>query len=184
MLPTGTRCPASSSASVNSRSIRSKPCMRRLSQVIEHRAGKHARSCSLFQQTPRQAPPDTAEVSGSAGVPVQVGASCVRRPRAGGCSSTVADQAAGAGHGERRAGRACGPRSGVPGPALPAWLSGAAAGRRAGDPVPDPPWVPGAVPPACLQQIGDAFRRRVSSFAEANHIPVVPLKAADPATSR
>ena len=33
--------------------------------------------------------------------------------------------------------------------------------------------------PACLQQIGDAFRRRVSSFAEANHIPVVPLKAAD-----
>jgi len=33
--------------------------------------------------------------------------------------------------------------------------------------------------PACLQQIGDAFRRRVASFAEANHIPVVPLKAAD-----
>ena len=33
--------------------------------------------------------------------------------------------------------------------------------------------------PACLQQIGDAFRRRVVSFAEANHIPVVPLKAAD-----
>jgi len=32
---------------------------------------------------------------------------------------------------------------------------------------------------ACLQQIGDAFRRRVSSFADANHIPVVPLKAAD-----
>jgi hypothetical protein len=32
---------------------------------------------------------------------------------------------------------------------------------------------------ACLQQIGDAFRRRVASFAEANHIPVVPLKAAD-----
>ena len=32
--------------------------------------------------------------------------------------------------------------------------------------------------PACLQQIGDAFRRRVSSFAEANHIPVVPLNAA------
>ena len=31
--------------------------------------------------------------------------------------------------------------------------------------------------PACLQQIGDAFRRRVASFAEANHIPVVPLKA-------
>ena len=33
--------------------------------------------------------------------------------------------------------------------------------------------------PACLQQIGDAFRRRVASFAEANHIAVVPLKAAD-----
>src|SRR5260370_7512685 len=33
--------------------------------------------------------------------------------------------------------------------------------------------------PACLQQIGDAFRRRVASFAEANHIPLVPLKAAD-----
>src|SRR5260370_5671138 len=32
--------------------------------------------------------------------------------------------------------------------------------------------------PACLQQIGDAFRRRVASFAAANHIPVVPLKAA------
>src|SRR6201987_5004457 len=33
--------------------------------------------------------------------------------------------------------------------------------------------------PACLQQIGEAFRRRVASFAEANHIPVVQLKAAD-----
>jgi len=33
--------------------------------------------------------------------------------------------------------------------------------------------------PACLQQIGDAFRRRVASFAEANQIPLVPLKAAD-----
>jgi hypothetical protein len=33
--------------------------------------------------------------------------------------------------------------------------------------------------PACLQQIGDAFRRRVASFAEANQIPVVDLKAAD-----
>ena len=33
--------------------------------------------------------------------------------------------------------------------------------------------------PACLQQIGDAFRRRVASFAQANHIPVVPLKAGD-----
>src|SRR5258708_6121253 len=32
---------------------------------------------------------------------------------------------------------------------------------------------------ARLQQIGDAFRRRVASFAEANRIPVVPLKAAD-----
>src|SRR5262249_1220718 len=32
---------------------------------------------------------------------------------------------------------------------------------------------------ACLQQIGDAFRRRVASFAEANHIPLVGLKAAD-----
>jgi hypothetical protein len=33
--------------------------------------------------------------------------------------------------------------------------------------------------PACLQQIGDAFRRRVASFAEANGIPMVTLKAAD-----
>ena len=33
--------------------------------------------------------------------------------------------------------------------------------------------------PACLQQIGDAFRRRVASFAAANHLPVVPLRAAD-----
>jgi hypothetical protein len=33
--------------------------------------------------------------------------------------------------------------------------------------------------PACLQQIGDAFRRSVGSFAEANHIPVLRLKAAD-----
>src|SRR5580698_7375134 len=57
-------------------------------------------------------------------------------------------------------------------------LSRPAAGGRAGDPVPPAPRVP--VPsPACLQQIGDAFRRRVASFAEANHIPVVPLKAAD-----
>jgi hypothetical protein len=32
---------------------------------------------------------------------------------------------------------------------------------------------------ACLQQIGDGFRRGVASFAEANHIPVVALKAAD-----
>ncbi len=42
--------------------------------------------------------------------------------------------------------------------------------RHRGFPVPSP---------GCLQQIGDAFRRRVASFAEANHIPVVPLKAAD-----
>jgi hypothetical protein len=42
--------------------------------------------------------------------------------------------------------------------------------RHRGYPVPSP---------ACLQQIGDAFRRRVASFAEASHIPVVPLKAAD-----
>jgi hypothetical protein len=33
--------------------------------------------------------------------------------------------------------------------------------------------------PACLQQIGDSFRRRVASSAEANDIAVVPLKAAD-----
>ena len=32
--------------------------------------------------------------------------------------------------------------------------------------------------PACLQQIGDAFRRRVSSFAEANHIPVLRREVA------
>ena len=30
--------------------------------------------------------------------------------------------------------------------------------------------------PACLQQIGDAFRGRVASFAEANHIPVVSIQ--------
>jgi hypothetical protein len=33
--------------------------------------------------------------------------------------------------------------------------------------------------PACLQQIGDAFRRSVASFADANDIPVIPLKASD-----
>ena len=33
--------------------------------------------------------------------------------------------------------------------------------------------------PACLRQIGDGFRRRVASFAEANHIPVVELKTTD-----
>jgi hypothetical protein len=32
---------------------------------------------------------------------------------------------------------------------------------------------------ACLQQIGEAFRRRVESYVRANHIPVVKLKAAD-----
>jgi len=42
--------------------------------------------------------------------------------------------------------------------------------RHRGYPVPSP---------ACLQQIGDAFRRRVASFAEANHLPVVTLKGAD-----
>ena len=42
--------------------------------------------------------------------------------------------------------------------------------RHRGYPVPSP---------ACLQQIGDAFRRRVASFAEANHIPVVTLKGSD-----
>jgi len=35
--------------------------------------------------------------------------------------------------------------------------------------------------PACLQQIGDAFRRRIASFAEANHIAVV---LADPGARR
>jgi hypothetical protein len=33
--------------------------------------------------------------------------------------------------------------------------------------------------PACLHQIGDAFRRRVTSFADANRIPLVALKATD-----
>jgi hypothetical protein len=42
--------------------------------------------------------------------------------------------------------------------------------RHQGFPVPSP---------ACLQQIGDAFRRAVGSFAEANHIPMVKLRAAD-----
>src|SRR5947208_16229667 len=90
----------------------------------------------------RQAPPDTAEVPGSAGTTVQVGASSVRNPRPGGCYG-VAVHAVGAGHGERGAGwsRCAGPA--VPGPALPAWLPGPAAGRRAGDPVPPAPRVPG-----------------------------------------
>jgi hypothetical protein len=42
--------------------------------------------------------------------------------------------------------------------------------RHQGFPVPSP---------ACLQQIGDVFRCSVASFAEANHIPLVRLKAAD-----
>jgi hypothetical protein len=50
------------------------------------------------QLSPRQAPPDTAEVAGSAGVSVQVGASFVRKPRPGGCHG-VAVQAVGTGHG-------------------------------------------------------------------------------------
>ena len=33
--------------------------------------------------------------------------------------------------------------------------------------------------PAMFGQIGDQFRRAVSSYAGANHIPVVKLKAAD-----
>ena len=66
----------------------------------------------------------------------------------------------------------------MPGPSLPSRLPGQlqVGGQviqflnHRGYPVPSP---------ACLQQIGDAFRRKVASFAEANHIPVVPLKAAD-----
>jgi len=42
--------------------------------------------------------------------------------------------------------------------------------RHRGFPVPSP---------ACLQQIGDAFRRSVACYAEANHIPVVVLKSTD-----
>ena len=42
--------------------------------------------------------------------------------------------------------------------------------RHNGFPVPSP---------ACLQQIGDRFRRSVASFADANHIPVVRLKSTD-----
>ena len=42
--------------------------------------------------------------------------------------------------------------------------------RHNGFPVPSP---------ACLQRIGDCFRRSVASFADANHIPVVRLKSAD-----
>jgi hypothetical protein len=42
--------------------------------------------------------------------------------------------------------------------------------RHRGFPIPSP---------ACMQQIGDAFRRSVDSFARANDIPVVKLKAAD-----
>ncbi len=42
--------------------------------------------------------------------------------------------------------------------------------RHRGFPVPSP---------ACLQQIGDAFRRSVASYADANHIPMVRLKSTD-----
>src|SRR6476661_2222798 len=42
--------------------------------------------------------------------------------------------------------------------------------RHRGFPVPSP---------ACLQQIGDGFRRSVASYADANHIPVVRLKSTD-----
>src|ERR1700687_228552 len=42
--------------------------------------------------------------------------------------------------------------------------------RHNGFPVPSP---------ACLQQIGDGFRRSVASFADANHIPVVRLHSTD-----
>src|SRR5215472_6094846 len=55
MLPAGTRCPASAAASKNCRSARSKPCMRKSSQAIEHQAGKHTRKCRLFQQAPSAA---------------------------------------------------------------------------------------------------------------------------------
>src|SRR5258707_9162342 len=52
MLFSGTRCPASAAASSSCRSARSKPCMRTLSQGIEHRAGKHAITWEPFQQAP------------------------------------------------------------------------------------------------------------------------------------
>jgi hypothetical protein len=42
--------------------------------------------------------------------------------------------------------------------------------RHRGFPIPSP---------ACMQQIGDTFRRAVDSFARSNTIPVVKLKAAD-----
>ncbi len=42
--------------------------------------------------------------------------------------------------------------------------------RHRGFPVPSP---------ACLQQIGEALRRAVASYAETNHIPLVRLKSAD-----
>jgi hypothetical protein len=43
---------------------------------------------------------------------------------------------------------------------------------------PQSPRVPGHVP-AVFGQIGDQFRRSVSSYAEANQLPVVRLKTAD-----
>src|SRR4051812_27095221 len=42
--------------------------------------------------------------------------------------------------------------------------------RHRGFPIPSP---------ACMQQIGDTFRRAVDSFARTNNIAVVKLKAAD-----
>jgi len=39
--------------------------MTQLSQLVERKAGKHAITCDLFQQAPREAPPRTAKVSGS-----------------------------------------------------------------------------------------------------------------------
>ena len=125
----------------------------------------------------RQAPPDTAVVAGSAGISVQVGAFFVRKPRPGGC------------HGVRFK------RS------VPVTVNDVLGGHVALDlECLDRLHLQGYLgqlqvreqviqflthrgfkiyPAACLQQIGDGFRRRVASFAEASDIPVVPLKAAD-----
>jgi hypothetical protein len=85
------------------------------------------------------------------------------------------DQAVGAGHGERRAGRARETGPGVPGPSLHGSLDQLQVGAQViqflnhrGYPVPSP---------ACLQQIGNAFRRRVgepgiSPGSPADHRPV------------
>ena len=138
----------------------------------------HRSRRASHNHTPRQAPPDTAEADGS-GWRVRAGERILRgRPRCGGCHG-VADHAVGAGNGERCAGRARRAGPGMPGPGLPARLPGPAAGQRPAGAVPAGIAATRSPPPACLQQIGDAFRRRVASFAEANHIPVVPLKAAD-----